>query len=408
MCFKINSEKILKIYSVLIPGNYYLTIEIFYNIVCGFLFDDEDFNNPKYLEESPYFYKYNNLMLQVTGNCTVISVFTVIGIILNENNTNTELSQVYYNIYTNTKKMVLSWCLEYFNIEKLKDKFYKEFIKLNETFLITKEIKYESELGNRYNKVNEKYIKKLYDFYVDRIKNSTNINNFEYDVDEKKCTKISKFQKYEKNNNFNLDFINIELEINQEKLDNYIIQLDNLIKIMNDHNIIDFESFEQLLNYLNNYMEIIEIIAKNTNDILLVRLKQYQVLNISYKLYNSTILLIEQNRLNKQYDLTKIIELIHKIILVFHQLNIYVNVKISKSGYVNNVNYFDLDMDNDKKNNNPLVYKKTIYSIFIIHFIFIVGKIYDHLNTNKFLEEDEKINENIHNFCNGFYIENNN
>ena len=429
MCFKVSLNDILYIYGMLFIYNVHLpTIYFFYNVILKILFVShdkllepvDDDTSKKMLIDSPKYCKSIICKLQVTGNCTVVSVINVFEILMTESN-NTgifHISEQFNNIYDKIKIVLLHKMLKYFCSNMLIDANYPLFLKLNQIYL------YLLQSHKEYNiEMNEQNIKIIYDFYIKQIENCTNIDeikcipvaklmpnkcehidencNTKYDDNVKKfnsiinncdnpiilepeteintyyeetcinineCKYIQECVKSKINLTDYLSYLKEELSMSNEQL----LELnDKLNKLSNDMNSLigllsKLENIELCLKYLNDYMDILNTISSNTEDIINVRMRQYYTIEIIQNIYKN----VKSNILDKNgvYDMNQISKYILNISSITYNLNInwFVYNKLSK--------FYNSEVTPYRN------YKITIYDTIIMYCIMICSMMYEYVN----------------------------
>ena len=439
LCFNINSDKINFIYGILFATKGYMTVMFFYNVLMRILFKDAtQINNMETeksltLVQSPFFKKSIDTKLQVMGNCTVVAVVYVIEILLKENNdTDSNISDEFLNLYNKIKIVLLHYTLDFFSktydLNSISS--YNLFIKLNETYL---------RLGKNYNydffdKKNNLILKNLYNKYVNYIENCTSVEKInEIFIDN--CNKIQTVLKKEKNDKFDLSNLKLPNELNKVIVKEINNKLGEILEKYEKSNFEDVGNFEQIENILldfANYVNLIVYISDNSFDYMINRFWQYKMIFFVNNFYKKFKNLVKADKLNKNYDTKIIIKCVRYICYYCNSLNIdyYTKFYVKNFIKINDLqtdNYSienpntdkifigadNLDISNIKRNvytiGNKSVsdYKYTIFDTIIANFIKFCGLLHEYQTEIKIIDNCEKDKEILKKFNACYVITNN-
>ena len=427
MCFKINKKKLNFIYTFLMAGGNFMTIDFFYNYLLRILFCDEEHienisaHSSKSLKESSFFVKSIKTPLQVMGNCTSNALFYVIEILFKEKNYEryTSLSEDYTDLYLKIKiYLMYKWFYYLINLndEQLNNiKNYDFYNKLNEIYNETNKIKKFPEYDDKI-KVMSKEINSKYLSYIE---NYTKLKNVA--VNEEICKQIETIIK--KDND--LSYLNNVMTFNKEKIKLLNDNFDEIFLKYKDNNFIidNFLKIDKFLIDLKMLILIIFSLVAYSEDMIISRFRQYQLIEIINNFTNQIINLIEHEPKDKYFNINEIMYNIHIITLIYGSINknFFKNYEKHEDNYnsaeiekLNRENIIDYDKYfihfnrfekfSEIKKPNKIKYKFTIYDTVLINFIIISGLLYDYTNIEKIIEHEPKSIINLETFISNFII----
>jgi len=427
MCFQINNKKLNFIYTLLMAGDNFMTIDFFYNYLLRILFCDEEvieditIYSSKSLEESLFFVKSIETPLQEMGNCTSNALFYVIEILFKENNDaiNTTLSRDYRDLYVKIKiYLIYNWFyyLKNLNDEQLNSiKNYDFYNKLNEIYNETN----KKNKFPEYDDIIKVMIKEISSRYLTYIENYTKLKNVV--VNEEVCKQIETIIK--KDND--LSYLNNVMTFNKEKIKLFNNNFNEIfLKYKNNNFIINnIQEVNDFLIDLKKLILIIFSLVAYSEDMIISRFRQYQLIEIINNFTNQIIHLIEYEKIDKSFDMQEIIYNIRIITLLYGSINKNFFKKYEKhennynSAIIEELNRHDIiDYDKYFENFNRfekipeehmpknIKYKFTIYDTVLINFIIISGLLYDYTNTEKIIEHETKSIINLETFISNFII----
>jgi hypothetical protein len=246
------------------------------------------------------------------------------------------------------------------------------FIKLNETYKLLE----KTPENNNTNKQTGKLLSKIYEYYMDKIENYTNIEEINLKEMEDKCHKLTYLKKIKKNDDFDLSYLKEPSLVNRGKMDKYISDIELLfdnLKLENINLMNSIEIINEKIMKVSNIFDIIMEIRTKTEDIITCRYFQYRLIDIIINIYKKIKVLLERN------ELDKILNKKEEDNLITNCLNIFKKITLLNRDYFQY--YF-------KVNNNPASsgYKYSIYDIPSYYLILMIGKIHDYYNNEKVVD----------------------